>query len=364
MNEARRPRGVVDDGSRPIEEAESLASKAPGESLVEPASRNALVRLVRSALRRALWPELAEQRRTAEALVGSVRALESVNRNELARLAAIEEVMRFERDPIDDPMTESADWIAQFDREREERIARLERLVSPLQWTPYMADERLLRTTDSEGRPAIGYASGTFGRVADADVYRGFEDIFRGPEDFIRKRQRVYLDVIGSRQPVLDVGCGRGEFLDLLRQRGIAAKGVDRDAAMVAYSARKGHNVEQAELTEYLSREADESLGVVFCAQVIEHLGYEELLQFLRIAGRKVTQGGLLIAETVNPHSLAAFKTFWVDLTHRIPVFPEVAVALCGLTGYDSAFVLFPNGRGELEADRREQGEYAVIATR
>jgi hypothetical protein len=65
----------------------------------------------------------------------------------------------------------------------------------------------------------------------------------------------------------------------------------------------------------------------------------------------------------VNPHSIAALKTFWVDLTHEKPVFPEVALALCRLHGFGSARVIFPNGTGDLETDRRTEGEYTVVAT-
>jgi len=65
---------------------------------------------------------------------------------------------------------------------------------------------------------------------------------------------------------------------------------------------------------------------------VIEHLSYDELLRFLTLAHRKLRPGGILIAETVNPHSLSAFKTFWVDPTHVSPIFPEVAAALAVCT--------------------------------
>jgi hypothetical protein len=68
--------------------------------------------------------------------------------------------------------------------------------------------------------------------------------------------------------------------------------------------------------------------------------------------------------ETVNPHSVPALKTFWVDLTHRHPIFPEVALALCEITGFESAYVFHPNGTGEVEVDRHETGEYAVVATK
>jgi hypothetical protein len=91
---------------------------------------------------------------------------------------------------------------------------------------------------------------------------------------------------------------------------------------------------------------------------------YEELLRFYSLSLRKLAPGGLLILETVNPHSVPAFKTFWVDPTHRHPLFPEVALALCEITGFQSAYVFHPNGTGEVEVDRYETGEYAVVATR
>jgi hypothetical protein len=102
----------------------------------------------------------------------------------------------------------------------------------------------------------------------------------------------------------------------------------------------------------------------IFAAQVVEHLPYEELVSFLQVCHAKLKSGGQLIFETVNPHSLQAFKTFWTDLTHQRPIFPEVALAFCWLLGFDQAYVFFPNGTGELGHDRLTQGEYAVVATK
>jgi len=225
---------------------------------------------------------------------------------------------------------------------------------------PYMADPSLLQTTDDRGRPAIGYAQDSVDR--SSQFYRAFEDVFRGPEDFIRERQRVYLEVLGSRRPVLDVGCGRGEFLDLLRDAGIPAKGVDLNAGMVDRCRQKGHDVQQIGANDALESLPDGSLGAVFAAQLIEHLPYSELLSFFELSRRKLAADGLFIAETVNPHSIQAFKMFWIDPTHHAPLYPEVAVTLCKLHGFASAIVIFPNGVGDLERDRAEQGEYAVLA--
>jgi hypothetical protein len=99
----------------------------------------------------------------------------------------------------------------------------------------------------------------------------------------------------------------------------------------------------------------------VFCAQVIEHLPVAALQRLLELARRKLRADGLFIAETVNPHSLAALKTFWVDLTHQHPIFPEVALAFCGLAGFGAAYVFAP-GFDDFAAARFTANSYAVVA--
>ena len=164
---------------------------------------------------------------------------------------------------------------------------------------------------------------------------------------------------------MLDVGCGRGEFLDLLAEAGIEATGVDADAGMVERCREKGHaGTVHGDALEHLRSLADGTLGAVFAAQVIEHLDPPDLHEFLALARAKLRPGGLLIAETVNPHSVAALKAFWVDPTHRHPLFPETVLALTRGAGFASAFVFHPNGTGDAEHDRFTTGEYAVVAAR
>jgi 2-polyprenyl-3-methyl-5-hydroxy-6-metoxy-1,4-benzoquinol methylase len=114
---------------------------------------------------------------------------------------------------------------------------------------------------------------------------------------------------------------------------------------------------------QFVAVKADASLGAIFCSQVVEHLTYEKLLELLEVCQSKLRPGGVLVVETVNPHSHRALKTFWVDLTHQKPVFPEVLVALCKSSGYKEAFVKFPCGTGEFDRDRLSEGEYAVVAS-
>jgi glycosyltransferase involved in cell wall biosynthesis/SAM-dependent methyltransferase len=242
------------------------------------------------------------------------------------------------------------------------RVEAADRLVAETRSLPYVAGSPF----EVFEEPVAGRVQG-YGRH-DGDPERGgtydaFEDIFRGPEHFIRDRQRRYLDLLGDREPVLDVGCGRGEFLDLLRERGLEYAGIDPDPDMVGRCRAKGHErVEVADANSYLEKCADDSIGAIFCAQVIEHMPYEELLRFYDLGLRKLKPGGLFILETVNPHSVPALKTFWVDPTHQHPLFPEVALALCQISGFESAYVFHPNGKGQVEVDRYETGEYAVVA--
>jgi glycosyltransferase involved in cell wall biosynthesis/2-polyprenyl-3-methyl-5-hydroxy-6-metoxy-1,4-benzoquinol methylase len=233
-------------------------------------------------------------------------------------------------------------------------------LVNRLHAPPYMDDPARFDTTAPDGRRVFGYDRRLRRR---SDGYRAFEDIFRGPERLIRERQRVYVPLLTPCEPVVDLGCGRGEMLDLLREAGVEATGVDIDSAMVQRCRAKGHAVAQSEALRYLCEQPDRSLGAVFAAQMIEHLSHEDLQEMLRLSRQKLRPDGRLILETVNPHSLEAFKTFWTDLTHVKPIFPEVALAWCWLSGFEQAEVLFPTGSGRLEEDRRTQGQYAVLAT-
>jgi glycosyltransferase involved in cell wall biosynthesis/SAM-dependent methyltransferase len=212
---------------------------------------------------------------------------------------------------------------------------------------------------DEHGRTALGF-SGAAGD--DAEGYRGFEDIFRGDEEHVRGTQEGYLDRFAGADWVLDLGCGRGEFLDALRERDIGARGVDLDETMVARCREKGHDVLLADASSALSALADGSLPGAFAAQVVEHLDNTALTELLDLLHRKLTAGGIAVFETVNPHNPAALKAFWTDTTHHHPLFPEVLLALCRLAGFDSGEIAFPSTTDNFDRDVYANRDYAVVA--
>jgi len=231
-------------------------------------------------------------------------------------------------------------------------------LNSQLQAIPYMANPKIFMTKGAENQNKLGYTD-------DSELnhgYASFEDIFRGPEDFIRLRQVRYLDFINTDGKIIDIGSGRGEFLDVLREAGHTGLGIDNDASMVERASKKGHHVILRDAVTYLKAQASESISTIFSAQFVEHVDYEILRSFIHESFRSLCVGGVLIMETVNPYSIPAFRTFWTDLTHQKPIFPEVLLALTQEGGFSEAQVIFPNGTGDLEVDRWSQGEYAVIA--
>jgi 2-polyprenyl-3-methyl-5-hydroxy-6-metoxy-1,4-benzoquinol methylase len=153
-----------------------------------------------------------------------------------------------------------------------------------------------------------------------------FAEKFRGSEDDIRSRQRIYASRFREHAPVLDIGCGRGEMLQVFHEAGIVAHGVDSNADSITLCQANGLHAEQADLFAYLSALPDATLGGVVCCQVVEHLPPARLPEMIRLVHAKLRAGGLLAIETPNPECLAIFAThFYIDPTHRHPIPPVLA---------------------------------------
>ncbi|MBN2381678.1 methyltransferase domain-containing protein [bacterium] len=148
-------------------------------------------------------------------------------------------------------------------------------------------------------------------------LYLRFEDRFRGPVDQIRLKQQKYLAYFKEKSPVIDLACGRGEFLDLLRSNDINARGIDLNPLMIEICQQQGLEVEQNDAFSYLKGVENGSLGGIFCAQFIEHLCNVKVLEFIRLCSLKLQTGAWLIIETPNPESLlVGASTFHRDPTH------------------------------------------------
>ena len=185
-------------------------------------------------------------------------------------------------------------------------------------------------------------SEGAFAGQLDAYKYVGFEDQFRGSREVIRGRLESYLPLFDGHAEVLDVGCGRGEFLDLLAARGIAAKGIDLNHEMAEGCRARGLDVSEADAVTYLTALPDGSLGGLFSAQVVEHPEPPYLLQFLELAGHKLRPGGRLVLETLNPACwVAFFESYIRDITHVWPLHPETLKYLVVASGFTSAAIEF-----------------------
>ncbi|HVR99740.1 MAG TPA: class I SAM-dependent methyltransferase [Thermoanaerobaculia bacterium] len=179
----------------------------------------------------------------------------------------------------------------------------------------------------------------TVARAHEEHSYFELERRYRGTEEEIRERisqYLPYLERVKDKGPVLDLGCGRGESLALLRDHGIAARGVDSSARMVGLCRERGLEAVEGDLFEALAAVPEGSLGGVVSFHVIEHLPGALLGRLVHLAWRALAPGGVLILETPNPLSLVvAARNFWLDPTHIRPVHPESLKLFYELAGFD-----------------------------
>ena len=236
----------------------------------------------------------------------------------------------------------------------DQRILALKREVEQLRASPpaSVASDARDASAPPSGPPAA--ESAAFGTRLGSLTYVGFEDRFRGSQDDIRTRVEDYLPILGSASDVLDVGCGRGELLDLLRRHGVTARGVDSNDAMVQLCRARGLDVERDEALRFLERQPDGSLGGLVAIQVVEHFEPAYLLRFLETAHHKLRAGAPLVLETINAACwMAFFETYLRDITHRQALHPDTLRYLVQTSGFTSVDVQYREP--VREADRLER---------
>jgi 2-polyprenyl-3-methyl-5-hydroxy-6-metoxy-1,4-benzoquinol methylase len=298
------------------------------------------------ALAERFWPVTAEREAGGGIKGIAKRFLRKLMRWYVEPLAADQRVFNDSVLKLVDALSERADASA-AGREQAERLVR-------------ELEERLTRLErrGPAGAPQVASTVAAQSAAATVPDYFAFESRMRGSVDTIRERQRRYVYDFREYAPVLDVGCGRGELLGLLREAGVDATGIDADADMVAYARGEGLDVEQADLVEHLEHLDDRSLGGIFMGQVVEHLPAATLVVALRLAAAKLRPGGLLVAETINPLSPLALRSYFADLTHAQPLVPETLELLARQAGFAETEIRFLNE----PAERLTEPDDPVIA--
>ncbi len=166
------------------------------------------------------------------------------------------------------------------------------------------------------------------GRIPGAAVdtwygHEHFTEFFRGSREDLRTRYTELAKELIGCEPVLDLGFGRGELMELLTELGVRVRGVEPDAQLVESAHGRGLDVEQGFAVEHLRTLEPGSLGGIVMIQVIEHLSPQHVIDFVQLAAEKLRPGGKVVLETVNPASLYTYAhAFWVDPDHLRPVHP------------------------------------------
>ncbi len=203
---------------------------------------------------------------------------------------------------------------------------RLERLLAHAAQLPAAAGAPA--STTPAPAPALAAEQARV-RLLNDYLYFPYLNEDRSIEDVIRERVRHYLPFFAAPVPacaqgwLVDIGCGRGEFMDICRAAKLPCKGIDINEDMVKHCLDKGHDVAQAGAVSYLQAQPDASVRGIISCHVVEHMPAAELLAFLRLCVSKLAPGGRLVLETPNPSSIFGLSLFYRDFTHEKPIHPQ-----------------------------------------
>jgi len=237
---------------------------------------------------------------------------------------------------------------------RIQTIPRVDRELARLRAQQLALEQRiaLLIENARNPSPAPDSSAPALRLAAEAEhdrdsFYAALEDEFRGSRREIKERLSIYLPRLleagigGEGMPVLDVGCGRGEWLELLREERMHASGIDLNRVCLAMCQELGLPAGEAEAIQYLRGLPDASLGAVTAFHVIEHLELPQLLDLLDATRRVLKPGGIAIFETPNPNNVfVGTRYFYLDPTHRHPIPPLLGKFLAESRGFERVEIL------------------------
>jgi O-antigen chain-terminating methyltransferase len=228
--------------------------------------------------------------------------------------------------------------------EQQNRIASLVRQISDLRSSFTAQPAMSVPASATPAKKQVVRAAAD--SIDTNNFYVEFESVFRGSPEDIRQRFEVYLPYFerftgNSTAQVVDVGCGRGEWLQLLKERGIRGTGIDLNASMVEVCRMSGIPAECADAIAYLRAQPEGSLAAVTGFHIIEHLPFELLIGLFDAAVRALRDDGLIIFETPNPENVAVGScNFYADPTHIRPIVPMVAEFIARQRGFAKTEIL------------------------
>ena len=262
--------------------------------------------------------------------------VENAVRSALDRLDSHTDEMRRHQEALGAWEQRSTDAVTALASSHEELRASL----GVLQQVAHTLKREVGRLAESgvAASPDVGGPAATPSTQLDSiggHAYVGFEDRFRGSPDDIRQRVSEYLPFFQDARDVLDIGCGRGEFLALLREQGIQARGIDINGSMIDVCRQQGLDATETDALSYLLAQPDGSLGGLFAAQVVEHLEPRYLTGLLDAAFNKLRPGAPMVLETINPACwFAFFESYIRDITHVRPIHPDTLTYLLIASGF------------------------------
>ncbi len=319
-------------------------------------------KLVRRFVARLCWPMLRHQVDFNRELLGEMvrhddiledvlwdrdllrDEVELAHQQSFARLHDAVGIIRTEMGEVVQQLRDEMAAVARDSRETRPRVADLSARLDQAQIR--LAQVDLLLDQVRRGLPDLPSAEELAALPGAFDnLYGAFVEAFRGPREVVKERLRGYLaDIaaVDSALPVLDVGCGRGELLELLAEAGATAYGVETNPYFVETGCQRGLDVRLAGAIEHLEGVKEHSLRAVSAIQVAESLGIDELIAMLDLAVRAIEPGGLVIVETPNPENLVVgASSFYLDPTHRQPIPPELLAFVVGSRGFTDVEVRF-----------------------
>jgi O-antigen chain-terminating methyltransferase len=172
--------------------------------------------------------------------------------------------------------------------------------------------------------------------------YSDFEQRFRGDESKVKEKLKKYLSIFSSSGRILDIGCGRGEFIELLLEQGKQAEGIDLSDSMLRIAEEKGLPCSKSDALEYLRQQPEGVWGGIFSAQAIEHMESSYMRELVLEAYRVLEENAPIVLETVNPLSIFALSNiYFLDITHQKPLHPEFMRYLLESTGFIDVNIIY-----------------------